>query len=259
MYLASMNLTIIIRGAAVCAALAGCLCAQSPVFTESFESGKLDPAVWDQRVMGTATIAVEPTDGAHGKYALHVHYPDMAAGSYAFAVATHLPDSVRTHFFGRAYMKITPSLGTTHNPLIFAGENGWQISKFDEIGTSRGMFMPSFQENKSARGQGRGEVTYRSETPPPFDRWFLLEWEFNDNPSQITLWLDGEKVMNTMNGEKVDTVKFEWPKGSGTASNLVGGFTEFGFGSRVWGAPPKGFDVYYDDIAIGTSRLGPAK
>ena len=91
----------------------------------------------------------------------------MAAGSYAFVVATHLPDAVRTHFFGRTYMKIAPGLGTTHNPLIFAGEPGWPLSKFDEIGAYRGNWMPSYQENKSARGQGRGEVTYRSETAPP--------------------------------------------------------------------------------------------
>jgi len=160
----------------------------------------MDPAVRDQRVAGTATIAVEPADGAHGKYALHVHYPDMAVASYEFVVATQLPDSVRTHFFGRAYMKITPTLGTTHDPLIFAGEPGWQLSKFDEIGASRGKIMPSYQENKSARGQGRGEVTFRSDFDWPFDQWFPIEWEFND-----------------------------------------------------------AVNVYYDDIAIGTSRLGPAK
>jgi hypothetical protein len=42
-------------------------------------------------------------------------------------------------------------------------------------------------------------------------------------------------------------------------NDLVGGFKEFGFGARVWGAPPKGFDVFYDDIAIGTTRIGPMK
>jgi hypothetical protein len=42
-----------------------------------------------------------------------------------------------------------------------------------------------------------------------------------------------------MNGQKVDRVKFAWRKGSDTVSNLVGGFVEFGFGARVWGAPPK--------------------
>lgn len=240
--------------------LTATLAAQTkPVLQESFESGKIDPAVWDTRVTGTAAAAVEAVDGAHGKYAFHVHYPDMAARSYAFIVAIHLPSSVRTHFFGRAYMKIEPGLGTTHNPLIFAGEPGWPISKFDEIGTSRGFFMPSYQENKSAAGQGRGEVTYRSETPPPMNKWFLLEWEFNDDPSTITMWIDGERLMDTMNGEKVDMVKFAWPKGSTTVSGLVGGFQEFGFGARVWGAPPQGFDVYYDDIAISTERIGPVK
>jgi hypothetical protein len=254
-----VNRTILTIAALAAASTTGLFAQSKPVFTENFESGKIDPAVWDQRVAGTATIAVEPADGAHGKYALHVHYPDMAAASYAFVVATHLPDSVRTHFFGRAYMKITPTLGTTHDPLIFAGEPGWQLSKFDEIGASRGKIMPSFQENKSARGQGRGEVTFRSDFDWPLDQWFLIEWEFNDAPSGIEVWVNGDVVPNMMNAEKVDAVKFEWPKGSGTTSNLVGGFQEFGFGARVWGAPPKGFDVYYDEIAIGTSRLGPAK
>jgi hypothetical protein len=249
-----------IQVAAALVVLTATLPAQNkPVFEESFESGKLDPAVWDQRVTGTATASVEAVEGAHGKYALHVHYPDMAAQSYAFVVATHLPDSVKTHFFGRAYVKIAPGLGTTHNPLIFAGEPGWPLSKFEEIGTYRDNWMPSYQENKSLRGQGRGEVTYRSETPPVYDKWFLLEWEFNDNPASITIWIDGQRLSNTMNGEKVDMVKFAWPKASTTNTGLVGGFKEFGFGARVWGAPQQGFDVYYDDVAIGTERIGAVK
>jgi hypothetical protein len=243
--------------AAIAAACGGGLFAQTkPVFTENFESGKIDPAVWDVRTMGTATITVEPVEGAHGKYALHAHYPEGARGSYAMAVATHLPDSVQKHVFGRAYMKITGTLPPTHNPLIITGEPGWQLSKFYEIGTSRAHWMPSFQENKSTQGQGRGEVTYRSEVSPPFEKWFLLEWEINDDPASQTLWVDGEVVPNMMGTEKVDTVTYKWPKDSATNSNLVGGFKEFGFGARCWGAPMTGFDVYYDDIAIGTSRIG---
>jgi hypothetical protein len=255
----STTKTIACAGFGVVLALS--LHAQSkPVFTENFESGKIDPAVWDQRVSGAATVAVEATDGAHGNFALHVHYPDMAArNSYGFIVATRLPDSVRTHFFGRAYMKITPGLGTTHNPLILAGGPGWPISKFQEIGTSRGNWMPSYQENKSPQGQGRGEVTYHSDAPPPYGKWFLLEWEFNDDPSTITIWVDAEKLTTTADGQKMDVVKFAWPKDSANVTGLVGGYQEFGFGARVWGTPQNGFDVYYDDIAIGTQRLGGVK
>ena len=59
--------------------------------------------------------------------------------------------------------------------------------------------MPAFQENKSLAAQGRGEVTYRSDTQPPFGNWFLLEWEFNEDPSTISLWI--ERLIDTMNGE----------------------------------------------------------
>ncbi|HVW09066.1 MAG TPA: hypothetical protein VHC90_10825, partial [Bryobacteraceae bacterium] len=128
-------LTTLLRSAAAAAAFAACLCAQKPVLTEDFESGKIDPAKWEVRAKGAPTMNVEETEGAHGKYALHIHYPDMERGAYTFIVATHLPDSVRTHYFGRAYMKIS-AVAQSHDPLIFTGEPGWPISKFLEIGTS---------------------------------------------------------------------------------------------------------------------------
>lgn len=175
----------IFRSIAISAAFASILGGQSkPIFSESFESGKLDPAIWEVRTMGAATVAVEQVEGTHGKYALHAHYPDMTRGAYAMAIASHLPDSLKTHVFGRAYMKITGTIPPSHNPLIITGEPGWQLSKFYEIGLYRGFWMPSFQENKSLAGQGRGETTYRSETPPATDKWFLVEWEINDDPAR---------------------------------------------------------------------------
>src|SRR3984885_4205216 len=188
-----MNSFTLLRWAALFAALACSLLAQKPVLNEDFESGKIDPAVWEVRQKGGETIAVEPVEGAHGKYALHIHYSESERGAYAFIVATHLPDSVRSHYFGRAYMRISPTAPPkSHAPLIFTGEPGWPISKFEEIGMSTGDWMPSYQENKSAAGQGRGEDTKRSEGTAPSDQWFLLEWEFNDNPSTITMWINGQ-------------------------------------------------------------------
>jgi hypothetical protein len=258
----------LLRGPALLTAIAGSLLAQKPVLTEDFESGKINTAVWDVRQKGGETIAVEPVEGAHGKYALHVHYPESERGDYAFIVATHLPDSVRSHYFGRAYMKISPTAPPkSHAPLIFTGEPGWPISKFEEIGLSNGDWMPSYQENKSAAGQGRGEDTHRSSVEPPADKWFLLEWEFNDNPTTITMWVDGQLVPNKVGGQDVTVVPFVWPKPNPNAatpvdsktSNLVGGYQEWGFGNRVWQVPAPSTDFYYDDIAISTSRIGPVK
>ena len=228
-----------------------------PLLTEDFESGQIT-SKWEQRVTGVATLKVQQEQTAHGKFALQVHYPDMATQSYAFLIAAGLPAALKGHLFGRAYVKISPSTPAPHTVLVLAGGPGWPISKFEEIGVQRGTTQPSYQENKSPRGQGRGEDVRHGE-PLPMDKWFLLEWEFNDDPSTLTLWVDGEKSPVTEGGQKVDLSSFKWPKEASETRNLVGGFEEFGVGVRVWGAVPAGFDVYYDDIAIDTKRIGPVK
>ena len=227
-------------------------------FSEDFESGQLDPKVWDLRVTGDAKLQVEQDQAAHGKYALQVHYPDVAKASYALAVLPHLPDALKGHLFGRVYVKIAPGLPTSHTVMILSGGAGWPISKFEEIGVYQGTLQPSYQENKSPRGQGRGEDVRHGEALP-MGKWFLLEWEFNDNPSALTIWVDGQPSPVTENGQKVNVSSFKWPRGSETSTGLVGGFEEFGLGARVWGAVPQGFDIYYDDLAIGSDRLGPVK
>ena len=62
-----MTLRTLIGAATVLAGLTATttLYAQKPVLTEGFESGKIDPAVWDTRQKGGETIAVEPVEGAH--------------------------------------------------------------------------------------------------------------------------------------------------------------------------------------------------
>ena len=71
---------------------------------------------------GAPTITVQQDQVAHGKYALQVHYPDMAAQSYAFLIAPHLPEAVKGHLFGRAYVKIAPGLPPSHTVMVLAGQ-----------------------------------------------------------------------------------------------------------------------------------------
>jgi len=54
-----VNRTILTTAALAAASAIGLFAQGKPVFSENFESGKIDPAVWDQRVAGTATIAVD--------------------------------------------------------------------------------------------------------------------------------------------------------------------------------------------------------
>jgi hypothetical protein len=67
---------------------------------------------------------------------------------------------------------------------------------------------------------------------PPLDQWFLLEWEFSDDPSSIRMWVNGEKCTMPRREERLDVVKFVWPKDSTNDKGIVGGYTEFGVGAR---------------------------
>jgi hypothetical protein len=215
-----------------------------PVLSEDFETGEINKDIWDVRVTGTATAKVQQDKAAHGKSALQIHYPAGNKG-YAFIVATHLPDSVRQHFFGRASVYASPNPPNAHDVAILAGTPGWPVSNFLELGLHDTHLQPSFQENGA--NVPRGETIHRSKSTYPQGKWFCLEWEFNDNPDHMNIWIDGTQVGNESFSYK-----------TGGSSNLVKGFSDFAFGFRAWGAGAKtDFDLYYDDIAIGTGRIGP--
>ncbi len=260
--------------------------AQSPVFSEDFESGSLNKAVWKTLDAGNATVTVQKTQVAHGKSAVQIHYP-KGEKSFAFIVASHLPESVRQHFFGRAYVFVGPTAPAGHDVLLNAGTAGYPLSNFLELGASGGKnVMMSYQQN--AADIPRGETIARG-IAYPVGRWFCLEWEFNDHPDSVTVWIDGEPAGEFKDfmfkprapnagkagagkgdaaAKKSDPAIDAAPPKAAPASevpavpgtDLVKGFSDFSFGFHAWGAGAKeDFDLYYDDIAIDTKRLGPIK
>ena len=259
------------------AVVAAPLRAQSPVFSEDFESGSLNKAVWKTLEVANATITVQSAQVAHGKSALQIHYP-KGEKSFAFIVASHLPDSVRSHFFGRAYVYISPSVPIGHDVLLNAGTAGYPISNFLEVGASRGKnIMVSYQQN--AADIPRNETTLPGAVYP-LGRWFCLEWEFQDHPDRVTAWIDGEPAADLKDfvvkpraprpvkadpAAKPDAAPAPAaPAAPAQAvvpgTDLVKGFVDFAFGFHAWGAgAAEDFDIYYDDIAIDTKRIGPVK
>jgi hypothetical protein len=250
-----------------------------PLITENFESGKIDPNIWEQRITGTVEIKVVQDPTAHGKYALQVHYPadagrvpqgaPNAGPALGFLVAKSIPEAARTHLFGRAYIKVT-ELPPAHTQIVFADTSGFPASKYQEIGlaipqlanpgnASKPMWVVNYQQMVAkTRQEGRGEDVWRGEADP-YDKWMLVEWEFSDDPSYTKLWVDGQVVNMSQKDQKGDRAQFHWPAGSEVNKKLVGGYQEVGFGARPWGPVTKEFDILLDDIVIDTRRIGPAK
>jgi len=222
-----------------------------PVFTEDFETGQLDNKIWDIRVNGGATVKVQQDKVAHGKNALMVTYP-QGARSYAFiSTVAKLDESVKSHLFGRVYVYVdAPAYPANHSVFLLAGTPKFPLANFLEIGQVGGKFQLSYQQN--ATGVTRGETTFRGAAMPPLGKWTCMEWEFNDKPDTITVWLDDKQTDS--HPFAFQNVKTELVKVGPDA-----GFTELSLGFRVWGTTTAPITVYYDDLAISTARIGPIK
>jgi hypothetical protein len=76
-------------------------------------------------------------------------------------------------------------------------------------------------------------------------KWTCLEWEVEDAPDQETVYVDG-----------TEDVSFPSITLNGVSSDLVGGFTDFGFGYYAWHPASNPIDIYCDDIVLDTQRVG---
>jgi hypothetical protein len=217
-------------------------------FNEDFEAGKINTDVWTVHEAGDATITLVEGKGGFGKYALKAHLPANAQRAFALIDTLRLPESVQGHVFGRAYMYITPNGPTRHTVLTYTGSAAWPAANWLEVGLYEGKFQLSYQQqDRSAPTPPRGETVYFGK-PIPTGRWFCLEWEANDTPETLTVWVDGEQV---------DSTVFTYKTFGNTG--LIKKISNIGFGVRVFGPVPNEYDIYYDNVAFDSKRIGPMK
>jgi len=223
-----------------------------PVFTEDFESGEIKKDIWEIRTGpadGKVELTVQSDKVMHGKFALQATFPVGGRNVFGF-INWKGPESMKKHAFGRAYMFIDhETLPTAHWVYAFGATAGHPTANMLEVGVYQNKWNLSYQQN--AQGQ-RGETSYRT-VPITTQKWICLEWELNDSPEEINLWLDGQHIDRTI----PDLKGRGTPPRSG--DNLVGGMVEFGVGLRYWGSVTEPYNVYYDDVAFGPERIGPIK
>ena len=219
----------------------------SGLFCEDFEVGQLDKTVWTKTQISSGnSVTVQDKQVAHGKYAARFH----AKGGTDYSVILHdgLPAALQKHYFGRLYFYATdfPNENGGHTAYVWSS-NG--ISGFPYM--DHHLEVASYHESAQVTWQmtywtGDGPEYIGTGGKIPQAKWFCLEWEFNDAPDQIAIWVDGDAKQgaafrNINNG----------------ASGLLGKMTSLGLGFRTWhakGAPD--IDIYIDDVVLDTERVG---
>lgn len=209
------------------------------LFCEDFESGKLDPGVWNLQANGGQTVEVQKDVAAHGHYAVKFHaLPNVV--SYDFIITKNAPAALGGHHFGRAYFRTTPKPPQQHTGFLFAGSSGFPKLKYLEVAETGLNWQMTFVSRVAPMGE-----TYGFGSAVPLDDWACLEWEMSDSPDEITVFVGGAQVSAFKN------IAF-----NGASTGLVGGFVDFGFGFYAWHPATYAFDVYYDDIVLDTKRIG---
>jgi hypothetical protein len=151
-----------------------------------------------------------------------------------------------------------------HIQFPFAGSNGTgsgsgpaplQMLRYLEVGSYNGqwqlaMDLHDVSPNVEDSAYAGGKI--------PTEKWVCVEWEFEDQPDRITLWVGGAQagVFDNMHiNYSSDGTKSGGTFYQGKAGGLIGVFDTFGIGFHDW-HPTKAFDVYYDDVVLDTKRIG---
>ncbi len=229
----------------------GAGCADTTLlFCEDFEALPLGPATSDRWSSDTSggSLAIDATQ-ARGTRALHVH-TDGNGRAY-LRLSPFAPPG--NSFFGRMYVWATefPSAPDyAHFTLVEAA--GAQPGVVRPIG---GQFIPA-PTSKSLWGTGSdggatGDWTnWQESAPTEAGRWLCMEWELRASDNSIQVWIDGvakpELSVSTQahGGNPVD---FVFPT-----------FTSLWFGWWLYqsGPTPGQFDLWLDDLAVATTRIG---
>jgi hypothetical protein len=229
------------------------------IFCEDFELGQIDPTKWSTPAIGSATMTVQTKIVAHGNHAVQFHGDaNPKSSDYVYIITKAAPAALQKHSFGRAYMYISPQRNDIDMGLIFGGTAGFPKPTYMSIANHGTGWQLGFIKLSGSPG---GET----QTYPPGDipvaKWTCLEWELNDNPDEMKVWGDGQPIGTLSKDSKVGFCSGGCSQPAslynGMNSGLIGAFTDFGFGFYDWhptGRPA--FDVYYDDIVLGTERVG---
>ena len=224
------------------------------LFAEDFEGfapGPADDSRWSIDTQA-GSLAVDGVQ-ALGTHALHVHTVGNGRAFLRVPVPA-LPDG---ELYGRLRVFVTelPSAPDfAHFTLVEAAGN--EPGLIRPIG---GQYVPAPTAGRSLWGAGSdggatGDWTnWQVTTPAEAGKWVCLEWRLARDDNRMDVWIDGV--------EKPELSASTTVHGGSSADFVLPTLTSVKIGWQLYqgGTSPAEFDLWLDDLALATSRVGCAE
>jgi len=191
-------------------------------------------------VLQGGTVTIDATTPAHsGSKSVRVHATDTDYDTlFVLHDATILP-APNGRFFLRAYMRLSRAMAGGHNTFIIADPYAMQGTGNNlRIGEMNAMLMYTIMgdghgalSNQNFYNDGKPGVAFAPST------WVCLEVLIDHARPEIDVWVDGVEVP--------DLHHTDW---------ALDTYDSLRFGFEKYAGPA--IDIWYDDIAIGTERIG---
>jgi polysaccharide lyase-like protein len=228
-------------------------CAEAGVqLCEGFENGVLDKAIWT--VEGTTPV-IDGLQHARGNGALHITQP---GNGLSYIKETKTFPEVGDTYWGRIFVffKSLPAAPLTYAHWTFIAASGTGVS--GEIRVSgqlqNGANLFGVGTDNRVDDAGTGDWTNSDRDPPgapmavPLNQWLCIEWLHEGDTNQTRFFWDGVEhpslaTSATMHGGNMNP--FILPK-----------FTNLWVGWQEYQTTTETFELWVDEIAIDSSRIG---
>jgi len=217
---------------------AGCGARTGLLFCDDFEARTGLTGPWTAQINGSGTVALDTTTGHSGTRSVHVHAGDNDFDTFlALHDATVLP-APNGRFYLRAYVRLGRAMSAGHNAYLIgeavsgAGANTLRLGEMNE--------MLMYTIAGDTHGALSNQNYYSDHKPGvsfPASTWVCLELSIDHAKPEIDVWVGGVEVP--------DLHHTDWP---------IDNYDTLRFGFEKYAGP--GLDVWYDDIAVGTARIG---
>lgn len=218
---------------------------------DGFEADSIDTSLWTVEASGSNTVQITTTEAARGSRSVHVH----AQNGFGFLRTTSVFPVPNNDYYGRMFLKVAR--------FSTVADAHWTVA--EAVGTGNdaairvgGQFRTDIQKNRWGVGSDlgpTGDWTMHDEDPdgmpqePPVGEWVCLEWLHQGSTHETRFYVNGEEhpslyTSATHHGGNQQQ-NYELPQ-----------FTSVWFGWWQYQSDPEPFDVWIDEVALHTERIG---